>query len=988
MTVDRVRRTPVAIVGIATIAPMAENTTRFWQNILDKVDAITEVPPSRWAISDYYDPDPTTPDRTYSKVGGFLPEIPFDPLEFGIPPNILEVIDTSQLLSLVTARRVLEDAGYLDAPSAVRDRTGVILGVGGGQTLIGPLLSRLQHPVLEQILRSVNLPQEQIDTLLDTFSQAYVPWEENAFPGLLGNVIAGRITNRLDLGGINCVVDAACASSISAIKMAVSELQEGNADMMISGGVDTDTSPFMYLSFSKTPALSKHGRSRPFDESADGMLLGEAIAMFCLKRLDDAERDGDRIYAVIRGVGASSDGRAKSIYAPSASGQVVAMRRAYEDAGISPESVDIIEAHGTGTARGDATELESVATLLNDYGVGPKQVAVGSVKSQVGHTKAAAGGVSLAKMALALHHKILPPTINVENPNPALHEPGNPLYVNTEARPWIRRHHPRRAGLSSFGFGGTNFHMVLEEYTSASSETPAFRHRLHTTPRIVILHAKNPSELAGMIEHHLTAETTLAALVALYDATPIPADHARLGFVAVDDDEAIEKLQKALDQLRTNTDHVNWKPGQGIFYRQMATTGKLVALFPGQGSQYVNMGRDLLNQFPHLQHIMERFDDAYPDGRLSEIVYPPPSFDNDSARTQSSQLMQTENAQPALGAMSMMLYALLRDAGFQPDMTAGHSFGELTALWAADALTDDDFIQLAIARGQAMKAHPGMDSGQMAAVIGDVAMLETHLQGAEGVHIANHNSQRQAVIAGARDKLAAATPQLEQTGYRVIPLSVSAAFHTPLVQHAQAAFAAALENVTLHPPRTDVYANSTAGLYPHAEDAIQQLLTEHILKSVRFREQIEAIYEDGGRIFVEIGPRNVLTRLLKDILPHGTYDVIAPDVDSKQGGNQHLHEAVAKLMVLGVNLQNFDRYAPTTNDIASEPSPLNVMLSGSNYVSARTQNAYETQLNQNRTMAFTSVDANVPETNMEENQPVMPSDTPPSRGKTIDAHHL
>ncbi|MEO0565676.1 MAG: beta-ketoacyl synthase N-terminal-like domain-containing protein, partial [Chloroflexota bacterium] len=316
MTVDRVRRTPIAIVGIATIAPMAEDTARFWQNILDKVNAITEVPPSRWAISDYYDPDPTTPDKTYSKVGGFLPEIPFDPLEFGIPPNILEVIDTSQLLSLVMAKRVLEDAGYLDAPSALRDRTGVVLGVGGGQTLIGPLLSRLQHPVLKQILHSVNLPQDQIDTLLDTFSQAYVPWEENAFPGLLGNVIAGRITNRLDLGGINCVVDAACASSISAIKMAVSELQEGNADMMISGGVDTDTSPFMYLSFSKTPALSKQDRSRPFDQSADGMLLGEAIAMFCLKRLADAERDGDRIYAVIRGIGASSDGRAKSIYAP------------------------------------------------------------------------------------------------------------------------------------------------------------------------------------------------------------------------------------------------------------------------------------------------------------------------------------------------------------------------------------------------------------------------------------------------------------------------------------------------------------------------------------------------------------------------------------------------------------------------------------------------------------------------------------------------
>ena len=217
------------------------------------------------------------------------------------------------------------------------------------------------------------------------------------------------------------------------------------------------------------------------------------------------------------------------------------MRRAYEDAGISPETVDIVEAHGTGTARGDATELESVATLLHDYGVGPQQVAVGSVKSQVGHTKAAAGGVSLAKMALALHHKILPPTINVEHPNPALHEPDNPLYINTEARPWIRRNHPRRAGLSSFGFGGTNFHMVLEEHIPTSDETSAFPDRLHATPRIVILHAEDSSKLLETIEHHLSTRTTLAALVGLQNNQPIPADHARLGFVAVDDDEALEK---------------------------------------------------------------------------------------------------------------------------------------------------------------------------------------------------------------------------------------------------------------------------------------------------------------------------------------------------------------------------------------------------------------------------------------------------------------
>ena len=1003
MTGNHISKQPVAIVGIAAIAPMAADTTQFWQNILNKVDAITEVPPSRWKIADYYDPDPTIPDKAYSKVGGFLPEIPFDPLEFGIPPNILEFIDTSQLLSLVVAKRVLADAGYLDASAEIRERTGVILGVGGGQTLINPLLSRLQYPILEQIFQSANLPQKQIDTLLQTFAKAYVPWEENAFPGLLGNVISGRITNRLDLGGINCVVDAACASSMSALKMAVSELQAGNTDMMITGGVDTDTSPFMYLSFSKTPALSKRGRSTPFDNSADGMLLGEAITMFCLKRLDDAKRDNDRIYAVIRGIGASSDGRAKSIYAPRASGQVIAMRRAYEEAGISPASVDLIEAHGTGTARGDATELESVATLLTDSNVMHQQVAIGSIKSQVGHTKAAAGGVSMAKIALALHHKILPPTINVETPNPTFTQPDMPLYVNTEARPWVRRGHPRRAGVSSFGFGGTNFHVVMEEYTPTTENNQPLPQRLHETPRIVIVHAESPSVLATTIHQHLNDETPLMDMEHRADAAPIPANHARIGFVAANDQEAQEKLRLAHDQLKQHPNEKGWELKAGIYYRREHATGKVVALFPGQGSQYLNMGRELLNQFPHLQSIIEQFDEAFPKHRLTEIVYPPPAFEANRKRAQSDKLTQTEYTQPALGAMSMMLYSLLRDAGFQPDTIAGHSFGELTALWAGGVLSDTDFIQLAIARGQAMKARPGTDTGQMAAVIGDTAALAAHLQAVEGVHIANDNSKRQAVIAGAQDKLDQIIPHLQNQGYRVIPLPVSAAFHTPLVSHAQQAFAQALDDVSLHAPQTDVYANSTAGCYPQATDGIQQLLMEHILNPVRFRDQIEAIYQDGGRIFVEIGARNVLTRLLQDNLQPGTYDAIALNADPKQDSDHQLREAVVKLMVLGIDLKNMDRYAPQTDNTPQKSSPLQVMLSGANYVSAKTRDAYEAQLQHNKTHSAQSTNVRplqptteqqsksaIPEpTNLEEKQTVpATSEATTSRPTSVIDTHL
>ncbi|MBV9121027.1 MAG: polyketide synthase, partial [Chloroflexi bacterium] len=327
-------QTPVAIIGLAGIFPQAASVAEFWDNIYHGRNCITEVPASRWSVADYYDSDPNAPDKTYSRWGGFIPDVPFDPMEFGIPPNVLEVTDVSQLLALGVAKRALEDAGYGEGQAFDRSRTGVILGVGGGQKLITPLTSRLQAPVWEEAMESAGISSDQARSISETIKSAYVPWEENSFPGMLGNVIAGRIANRLDLGGMNCVVDAACASSLAALRLALAELTDGNADMMITGGVDADNSIFMYMCFSKTPAFTANDRIRPFDAGSDGMMLGEGIGLLVLKRLADAERDGDRVYAVIRGLGSSSDGRFKSIYAPRSEGQALALERAYERAGV------------------------------------------------------------------------------------------------------------------------------------------------------------------------------------------------------------------------------------------------------------------------------------------------------------------------------------------------------------------------------------------------------------------------------------------------------------------------------------------------------------------------------------------------------------------------------------------------------------------------------------------------------------------------------
>ncbi|MBN1296084.1 hypothetical protein JXA80_04840, partial [bacterium] len=459
MTVNRTRPThpePIAIIGINCLFPKASGTGAYWANIRNGTDCLIEVPEHRWKLDDYYDPDPTTTDHTHSRTGGFLDPVPFNPMEFGIAPNALEATDTSQLLTLLATRDALHDAGLAAGiPAAVRERVSVILGVTGAQELVIPLGARLYHPLIRQTLQDVGLPTPDADEIVRRITHQMVDWQENAFPGLLGNVVAGRIANRFDFGGTNCVVDAACAGSLGAVHLACLELQEGRSDLVVSGGVDTFNDIFMYMCFSKTHALSAQGHARPFDRSGDGTAIGEGVGVVILKRLTDARAAGDRVYAVIRSVGTSSDGKGNAIYAPSATGQKRALHRAYELAGFSPDTVDLVEAHGTGTPVGDAIELDALTQVFREARQNGRWCALGSVKSQIGHAKAAAGIAGLIKAALALHHRVLPPTIKVDRPLDALANNSTPFYLNMNKRPWVSRPgHPRRAAVSAFGFGG------------------------------------------------------------------------------------------------------------------------------------------------------------------------------------------------------------------------------------------------------------------------------------------------------------------------------------------------------------------------------------------------------------------------------------------------------------------------------------------------------------------------------------------------------
>ncbi|MCU0233239.1 MAG: nitronate monooxygenase, partial [Thermoanaerobaculales bacterium] len=451
----------IALVGMACLLPGATDLATFWDNVLAGTDVTTEVPRERWDWQRYFDEDRAARDKVYSRWGGFLPEIPFDPLAYGMPPSTLRSIEPLQLLTLEVVRAALADAGLLDREFP-RQRASVILGAGGGVADLG------NRYAVRATLPSI------LDNLPDAVWEKLPEWTEDSFAGLLLNVAAGRAANRFDLGGINLTVDAACASSLAAVYLAAQELAERRSDVVLAGGVDTAQNPFGYLCFSKTHALSPRGKASVFDASADGIVISEGLAVIVLKRLADAERDGDRVYAVLRGVGGSSDGRGRSMTAPRPEGQVRALDRAYRQAAYSPATVELFEAHGTGTAAGDVAEAETLRRVLEAAGAPPASAAVGSVKSMIGHTKCTAGVTGVIKSALALHRKVLPPTINVERPNPKAGFGDGPLYVNSELRPWLAGSagHPRRAGVSAFGFGGTNFHVTLEEYTGDPRSLP------------------------------------------------------------------------------------------------------------------------------------------------------------------------------------------------------------------------------------------------------------------------------------------------------------------------------------------------------------------------------------------------------------------------------------------------------------------------------------------------------------------------------------
>jgi len=926
----------VAVVGFGTLLPGAPNTRTFWENIINKVDAITEIPASRWDWRLFFDPDRKARDKVYSKWGGFLKDIQFDPTRYGLPPMTLKVTDPMQLLTLEAVRAALEDSGMLDgADDEEKARVSVILGSSGGYAEMG-----------QRYIMRANLPQvaeEVTPEMMDRLPE----WTEDSFSGLLPNVASGRVSNRFDFGGVNFVVDAACASSATSVYLAVNELLAGTSDLVVAGGLDTVQSPFAYYCFSKTQALSPNGVCRAFDRDADGIVIAEGVVAVALKRLADAERDGDRIYAVVKGVGGSSDGKAKGLTAPRTEGQVRALDRCYQHAGFPISTVGFLEAHGTGTVAGDAAELKTMIRILREADAPPESMALGSVKTLIGHNKAAAGVAGMIKASLALHHKVMPPHSGVSRPMRLLRKPESPLYLCPEAEPWVRHpDHPRRASVSAFGFGGTNFHMALEEYTGPVRpiDPPAVLD--HWPAELLVWQAPDRRSLADELDrlHGALANGVELPLPHLSRALVdvLPGEGAALALVVKRDEDLAARLDLVARALRSDGP---LPPGVHFTPSRPADPGAVAFQFPGQGAQYPGMLQELAVHFPQMGAVLDEAERILaeavppgPDGRpflLSHAIYPPERFSPEAGEAAFERLKQTDLAQPAIGAVSAALLPLLSHFGVVPAMAAGHSYGELTALYAANVLEQADFLRLSRARGRCIiDGAAGNDLGTMAAVRAGREAVQLAIEDMDDVVIANVNSPQQVILSGTREGIAAAMDTLKSQDFQVTQVPVAAAFHSPLVRPAGALLARLLEEIPFTRPRFPVYSNTTGERHEEDPSLLKERMVGHLMEPVDYQRELESMYEDGARLFVEVGPKTILTGLTRQTL--GERPHLALALDERGGGLAGLLHVLGALWANGVPVK-LDRLfahredsAPPLAELlepsADEPLPRHIWL--------------------------------------------------------------
>ena len=916
-------RGDIAIIGMACLFPGAPDLATYWQNIISKVDAVTDPPPEAWNDDVFYNPDSTANDRVYCKRGGFLgPLAYFDPLAHGVMPLAMQGGEPDQWLALRVAREALTDAGYGDEIPE-RHRTAVILGKG--TYLNRGNFSIVQHGlVVDQTLDILHTlhpeyTEADLQVLREALKRGLPPFNADTVPGLIPNITVGRIANRLDLMGPSYTVDAACASSLVAVDMAVRDLLTHQCDLALVGGVHVVTPVPVLAVFCQLGALSRREQIRPFDKEADGTILGEGIGMVVLKRREDAERDGHRIYAVIKGTGIASDGRGMSVMAPRLEGEVLALQRAYEMAAIAPQTIGLMEAHGTGTPVGDATEVKALTQVFGQRNGALPSCALGSVKSMVGHLMPAAGIAALIKVALALYHKVQPPTLNVDEPNPKLELDQTPFYINTETRPWIHNSAtvPRRAGVNAFGFGGINAHVILEECPSpATAALQSFQQRWDT--EVCILSAPSRAELiqrGQQLQRFLQAKPQVQLKDLAYTLNvPLPPGPAWVAIVASCLEDLQHKLDRALQRLADPQCH-RIKEVHGIYFfeQSLTTSGRLAFLFPGEGSQYVNMLADLCIHFPEVREqfdLMNRIATAHPrDYAPSDIQFPPPALSEPERMAVTERLWHMEGAVEAVLTANHALFNLLSRLEIRPDVMVGHSTGEYSAMFASGMINLADEVRMSQFARELNQIHQEaategkIPQAALVAAGTDVATVLAITAQIDGdIYIAMDNCPHQTVIVGAERFVEQVAEQLRHQGVICERLSFDRPYHTPLFAPFATKLQAFFARWLVSPPRIQTYSCPTIAPFPRELTQMQQVAVEHWMRPVAFRQTMEAMYANNVRIFVEVGPRGNLTAFVDDILRDRPHLAVPANVMHRCGITQ-LHHLVGLLAAQGVPMR-------------------------------------------------------------------------------------
>ena len=891
----------VAIVGIGLRYPDASSPGQLWENVLSGRRAFRRLPDERMNHADYWSPDPHAPDRFYASKAAVLRGFEFDRVRYKVAGSTYRATDLTHWLALDVATAALADAGFPDGTGLPRANTAVVVGNSLTGEFTRANLMRLRWPYVRRTLAAELATKGWSDDESSAFIRdleirykaPFPEINEDSLAGGLSNTIAGRICNYYDLGGGGYTVDGACSSSLLAVVTAARALTDGDADVAVAGGVDLSIDPFEVIGFAKTGALAT-GTMKVYDRDSNGFWPGEGSGMVVLMRESEARAQGKRIYATITGWGVSSDGKG-GITRPEASGHRLALARAYGRAGYGVQTVSYFEGHGTGTALGDATEIDALGSARRAADPSAPPAALSSVKGNIGHTKAAAGIAGLIKAALAVHHQVVPPATGHDTPHPTLLADASAMYVPLTARAWPEDR-PIRAGVSAMGFGGINTHIAIEqpEGVARQAELDAEFVSLvggRQDAELLLLDAEDVTAMRARVEQ-LLAFVPKLSFAELTDLAGALADElsgkpVRVGIVASDPDDALAKLTRLAELLADGTERL-FLPHEGIFVGAGTTAPRIAYLFPGQGSGRGGVGA-IRRRFPVAEQVFE----------LADLP-----LDGDQ--------VATEVAQPRIVAASLAAVRVLSALGVEADTAVGHSLGELSALAWAGAMDGPLLLALAVARGRIM-ATASHGGGTMAGLVAGPDAVARLIDGSDAV-IAGYNGPQQTVISGPADAVAAVCERAAAHGIGANRINVSHAFHSPLVGPAADDMARWLAPIGFAPLSRRVVSTVSGAALP-ADVDLRALLREQVLRPVRFAEAAGVALADAD-LAVEVGPGRVLAGLAGQIAP----DTPVLSVDTDNGSLGSLLAVLAAAFAAGSPLDTGALFAcRTVRPLPPEP---------------------------------------------------------------------